>query len=410
MNPYYLMTLLYLALAILAALDTSLVNLHILPAFPGQRWLLVHTVTLGSLVELVCGVAPDLTAALAKLPRPAFRWNIWFLLNSGLIVLYAGIPLVNRALIIGGGTLVFLAATLLVRQLIGLVRQKREVKTGPVEKPRQTDNGYIGGWYYLSGLSFLLVGILVGTGIWLGWAGPLHIVTPKEVHVHSNLWGFASIVFAGLLTDLYPGFTGRPLAKRQWISPIFWLMTLGALGMVLGPWVDINSFTVYGLVFHTIGTLLLLLNMTIPLWRRREQWTAGIWHIALAYVWFILAVVVAPLVVAGGAVGDEVAGSGGPILIFGWILQFGFALIPFLFTRAFTSGQPARLGGTWFTLISINLGNLLYWISMFWDAGRGPIRSAAYLFWIISLIPVVMALARMVSGRLEQVRGEEISI
>jgi hypothetical protein len=110
---------------------------------------------------------------------------------------------------------------------------------------------------------------------------------------------------------------------------------------------NINTSTVTGLVLHTIGTLLMLVNMTIPLWRKGKEWTAGIWHLAVAYVWFILAVVVAPLVVAGGAVGAEVAGSGGPILIFGWILQTGYALIPFLFARAFQPDKPAD----WWNLV-----------------------------------------------------------
>lgn len=97
-------------------------------------------------------------------------------------------------------------------------------------------------------------------------------------------------------------------------------------------------------------------------------------------------------------------------MIFGWIMQLGYALIPFLFARVFTSEQPARLGGTWFTLISINAGNLLYWISMFYADGRAPLRGVAYILWIVSLVPVVMALARILSSRLEQLRSEEISI
>src|SRR5512138_657325 len=100
MNPYYLLTLLYMMLAVLAALDTSLVTLQVLPSFPGMRWLLVHTITLGAFVELVFGLAPELAPMLSGRPRPAFRWNTWLLLNCGLIILYAGIPLVNGALII----------------------------------------------------------------------------------------------------------------------------------------------------------------------------------------------------------------------------------------------------------------------------------------------------------------------
>jgi hypothetical protein len=51
--------------------------------------------------------------------------------------------------------------------------------------------------------------------------------------------------------------------------------------------------------------------------------------------------------------GLEVSGSGGPILIFGWIVQFGYALAPYLFTRFLEPGKPARLGGTWLSLAAV---------------------------------------------------------
>lgn len=407
MNPYYLMTLLYLSLAVLAALDTSLVNLSVLSSFPGQRWLLVHTITLGALVELLFGLAPNLTATLSRLQRPAFRWSTWFLLNVGLIVLYAGIPLINAPLIITGGTLIFLAAGLLMMQLVGLTGKAAAVES---EIGVSQDEGATlspGVRFYIAGLAYLLVGILIGTGLWLGWSEPLRIVTPKEVHVHSNLWGFASMILAGVLFDLYPSFTGRQLARPGMITPVFWLMTVGALGMVSGPWLAVDAFTVVGLVLHTAGTVLMLFMAIKPLWGKWSEWTPGVWHLVLAYVWFLLAVVVAPLVVAGGVVGAEVAGSGGPILIFGWILQLGFALIPILFKRSFMPGQPARLGGTTFSLMAINGGSVLYWISLFLAAGRSPLRGVAYLLWIISLFPIVLALRSDLSNALERVQKLE---
>ncbi len=40
--------------------------------------------------------------------------------------------------------------------------------------------------FYLAGLSYFLLGIIVGTGLWFGWAKPLHIATPLEVHIHAD--------------------------------------------------------------------------------------------------------------------------------------------------------------------------------------------------------------------------------
>ena len=62
------------------------------------------------------------------------------------------------------------------------------------------------------------------------------MLVPIEVHIHANNWGLMSLVFAGLLIDLYPQFTGRELAWPRSVKAIFWLMSWGALGLVLGPW------------------------------------------------------------------------------------------------------------------------------------------------------------------------------
>ncbi|MEZ4516370.1 MAG: hypothetical protein R3C44_05860 [Chloroflexota bacterium] len=34
-------------------------------------------------------------------------------------------------------------------------------------------------------------------------------------------------------------------------------------------------------------------------------------------------------------------------LIYGWVLQFGFAFIPYFFYRLFLPQEPARLGGSY---------------------------------------------------------------
>src|SRR5690606_5438387 len=62
-NPYFLMTFLYVVLAVLAALDASLINLDLLPTFAGLRWMRVHFITLGALTEFAFGILPLLVAA-----------------------------------------------------------------------------------------------------------------------------------------------------------------------------------------------------------------------------------------------------------------------------------------------------------------------------------------------------------
>lgn len=139
MNPYLLTSLLFFFVAILGALDASLTNLEILPA--------------------------------AQL-------DIWLMLTAGIVLLVAGIPPVNQALIFTGGSLVFLA-----------------------------------------GLAYLLLGIIIGTGLWLGWNDVLQMKAPIEVHIHANRWGFLSLVIAGLILDQYRGFAGRELAWPTSLLP-----------------------------------------------------------------------------------------------------------------------------------------------------------------------------------------------
>ena len=118
MIPYFIMAILYLAMAFLMALDVALVDWQILPWFNGTVWLRVHFITLGVLTQIIFAVMPALVAIHYRLPRPKFRWDIWLLLNTGLIMLLVGMPLVNHMLILAGGTLIFVATILLVIQLV----------------------------------------------------------------------------------------------------------------------------------------------------------------------------------------------------------------------------------------------------------------------------------------------------
>jgi cytochrome c oxidase cbb3-type subunit 1 len=395
MSPYFLMALLYVSLAVLAALDASLTSLNLLPWFNGLRWLRVHFITLGALTEVTFGVLPGLVAARTGRPRPAIRWDIWLALNAGLLTLLVGIPLVNSALILAGGTLVFIAATLLLLQLTSTPK-------GIFDLRPERDEPKPGRRFYLAGLSYLLLGIIVGTGLWLGWGEVLRIAIPIEVHIHANNWGFMSLVFAGLLVDLYPHFAKRPLAWPRSIKPIFWLMTLGALGLVLGPWLKSNWFSVPGLILHLSATIWLLLNVIKPLWGDWQAWTPGMWHLVTAYFWILAPVLVAPLIILGvpGFPGAGIEQSAPQALIYGWVLQFGYALLPYLFAWFLLPAQPTKLGGNWFSLITVHLGGVFLWASIFITPYQAPLHGIAYVLWTLSALPIVAELWRIVRAGL----------
>lgn len=392
-NPYFLMTLLYASLAALAALDASLSSLNVLPWFNGLRWLRVHLITLGMLTQVVFGLAPALAARRANRARPGTRWDIWLALNSGLLVLLIGIPLVNAALILAGGTLVFTAALLLMAQLNGL--------RGPAAAPG-------GRRFYLAGLGFLLLGVIVGTGLWLGWGPALRIQVPIEVHIHANNWGFMSLVFAGLLIDLYPGFAGRPLAWPRSLTPIFWMMTVGALLLVIGPWVKNELFSVPGIGLHLSATGWLLANVIAPLKRDRAAWgRPGLWHLVTAYVWIIAPVLVAPLILlkVPGFPGAGIEQNAPQALIYGWVLQFGFALIPHLFARFLFPERPAQLGGSWLSLAAAHVGGVYLWMSIFIKDYQTVLHGLAYALWVVALAPIVLQMWRLARAGWAQWEG-----
>ena len=288
MIPYFVMAILYLGMAFLMALDMSLVGLQILPWFNGMVWLRVHFITLGTLTQVIFAVMPALVAIHYRLPRPKFRWEIWLLLNIGILTLLMGIPPVNHTLIFFGGTLIFVATILLIRQL----SQMR-----PQDQPqKEAEQGHSGRKFYIAGMGYFLLGIIVGTGLWLGWSETLLISgAPKEVHIHANNFGLMSLVFAGFIVDLYPVWAKRPLANPKSVTPIFWMMTLGAFGLIFGPWFDNGYLTVPGLLLHLAATIWLLINVIKPLGRDRQAWTLGLWHIVLSYFWLLAPILMSPL-------------------------------------------------------------------------------------------------------------------
>ncbi len=385
LNPYFLVVFLYIALAVLGALDASLINFELLPSFAGLRWMRVHFITLGALTEFAFGILPILVAARVGLPRPKIRWDIWLTLNLGLLILLMGIPPINAVLITTGGTLIFIAATLLMIQL----GKMRATDTAQNSEGRK---------FYVVGLAYLLLGILVGTGLWQGWSTWLQIKVPIEVHIHANNWGFMSLVFAGLLVDLYPGFAGRSLAWPRSITPIFWMMSFGALGLVLGPWFQSNLFSVPGLILHLSATIWLLLNVIKPLLGDPKLRTAGMLHLITSYVWIMAPVLVAPLIIlkVPGFPGAGIEQNAPQALIYGWVLQFGYAIIPLIFKRIFQPDAPPKLGGNRFSLIAVHLGGVFLWVGIFLHEYQPMLHGIAYGLWFVSLLPIAYELWQII--------------
>jgi hypothetical protein len=293
---------------------------------------------------------------------------------------------------LAGGVMIFLATVLLLHHL-------RELRFGHPRNTRQAPGpGRAGHPFYLAGLGFLLVGITVGTGLRLGWAEPLRIATPLEAHIHANAFGFLALTLTGLIVDLYPDFAGRPLAWPGSTRAIFRLMALGALALVLGPWLAVMPLMLLGVVLHLSATIWLLLNVVRPLLGDSRALTPGLLHLITSYVWFLAPILAAPLLVLNVATTSlAVAEQSVPqALIYGWALQIGYALVPFLLSRSVLPDQPASLGGSWLSLIGIHLGALFLWASVLVLPWQAALFAIAYLCWSLSMLPILAQVWRIV--------------
>jgi len=369
--PYLLTTLLFTFVALLSAADASLVSINLVGAFPALRWVRVHFITLGILSQVIFGLLPLLVATLSKKPRPSMRWDIWLTLNVGFVALVAGFGGMNHPMIFAGGTLIFISATLLLIQLWN-------VRGGDAPESLK---------FYITGMFYLLVGIIIGTGLFLNWSDALYIKVPLEAHIHANSWGFMSLVFAGLLVDFVPMITGRPLSTTKNISLIYWGMTLGAFGLVLGPWLG-GSLppTASGLVLHLSSTIWMVVMMIRAFKESGKLNSAGAWHLVSSYLWIIAPIGMAPFIMFGIFEAGPIESTAPQALIYGWVLQFGIALIPYIARRFFLKEEAPELGGCWGSLAAATAGSLFVWASIFIVPARGALYGIGFALFAIALI------------------------
>jgi cytochrome c oxidase cbb3-type subunit 1 len=380
-GPYLLTTLLYVLVALLAAVDASLVSVNLAGPFVALRWVRVHFITLGIISQFIFGLLPGIIASRSKKTPPPMRWDIWLALNVGLIALVAGFSGANRPMILAGGTFVFAAATLL---FIQLWQVRGDAAPASLK-------------FYITGVLYLLIGIIIGTGLWLNWSKALHIKIPLEVHIHANSWGFMSLVFAGLLVDFVPVITSRPIGSQRSISFIYWGMTLGAFGLVLGPWIG-GSLppTVAGLVLHLSATIWLLVSLIRSFNKSGKLKMAGAWHLIASYLWILAPVLVAPLILLGLLDGGPIESTAPQALIYGWVLQFGIALVPYISRRYLLKEENPPLGGCWGSLAAATIGSILVWFSIFMPPIHGLLYGLGFALYAVAMIHPLKELAQIV--------------
>ena len=134
---------------------------------------------------------------------------------------------------------------------------------------------------------------------------------------------------------------------------------------------------------------------------------AGAWHLVVAYVWILLPVLVAPLIILGvsGIPGADIEATAPQALIYGWMLQFLYAVVPYFAARWLLRDEQARLGGNWLSLATVNLGSALIWASIFLVDVRGPLHAAGYVLFGVSLAAAAWETGKITLTALRRAEG-----
>lgn len=361
-NPFVIMAGLYFTVGLLAATGKLTVEANLLDSLPRLRWLTIHFVTIGGMTQALFGLLPSLLASTGEPTSGAddrFRWMQWVFLNAGYPLVLIGMATGSTTTAVVGAAVVLFSLGLLLFTVY-----------------RGATPGHTLHRYYLVAPLFLVVGILAAFGMLLGVHGPGGYFGSIEAHVHANVWGFLALVVAGALLTVLPGLLDTDVAYPRLVAVTFWGLTLGAVGLVAGPWLATHAITIAGLGMYVVGTVALLSNV-VGMYRSSDRNpTRRIALVVGAYVWLVFPVPWAPLVLlypdAVPAIPIEVAAING--LVFGWMLQLAMAFLPILavasereseLVEAAASAAAYLPRPSWIQIGSVNVGMLALWLTAF---------------------------------------------
>lgn len=381
-NPFYLMAGIYLVIDALAFAAQALTMAGLLAPIPGLSWLHIHLLTIGVVVQVILGALPSLAATRLGIQPPGRATNtaLWLLVNASFALLLYSMPqgLSLLASIAAGG--IFLAVLLLLATL------HRSGACPPF-------GSRAGLGLFIAGPMFFLVGIFMAVSMLLDWPARGGFIGKLEGHVHANVWGFLALIVAGVLLERIPAAVGRPLRWPRLVPVTSWLLVLGTLGLVFGPWLGVLPLTILGLAVYISGTVLLLTNLLATAITGR-RWTANIAHLLLAYIWLIVPAAIAPIILAitgklpTGAV-EAAAVSG---LIAGWVLQIVLGALPLRLREV--RQRATGWNGSWASVALLNLGVLLDWVSAFMTSPSlmTTLKVASYALIVVAWIPPLIGI------------------
>jgi apolipoprotein N-acyltransferase len=122
---------------------------------------------------------------------------------------------------------------------------------------------------------------------------------------------------------------------------------------------------------------------------------------------------VAPLIILGvpGFPGGPIEATAPQALIYGWVLQFGLALVPYFARRTFLKESNPALGGSWLSVGLANVGSALIWAGIFLTSITGLLHGVAYLLFAGAMLAVfaeMTDIVRKALHRLETLDSQDL--
>jgi hypothetical protein len=131
----------------------------------------------------------------------------------------------------------------------------------------------------------------------------------------------------------------------------------------------------------------------------------GSWHLVSSYLWILAPVLVAPLILLGFLDGGPIEATAPQALIYGWVLPFGIALIPYIARRFFLKEENPQMGGCWGSLAAATFGSILVWVSIFAGEASGLLYGIGFMFYALAFVHPLKELAEIARTGLNKIEG-----
>lgn len=172
------------------------------------------------------------------------------------------------------------------------------------------------------------------------------------------------------------------------------IFSIFAGGMAMRGWEP--GYSVLGwLPIYNFSMGILTVLMIRSLRQSGKLNSPGAWHLVSSYTWILLPVLIAPLILLGFLEGGPIESIAPQALIYGWVLQFGIALIPYIARRFFLKEENPQLGGSWGSLAAATIGSILVWVSIFIVPARGILHGIGFALYALALILPLKELAEI---------------